>query len=82
MDEDYDYETAGFNSFLSRPLVSLEGTPVQAPTRQVNFDQAQVTGALGDTLRIGNILLDGVAGRISVFDDNNNESVRIGELDG
>lgn len=80
MNDEYDYTQAGFNDFLTRPLVSLTSAPQQSQSRQVNFDQAQITGSLGDTLRIGKINLDGVSGRISVFDDNSNEVVRIGDL--
>jgi hypothetical protein len=47
----------------------------------MRYDSAQISGMLGDTLRIGNIGLDGTKGRISVFDENNNEVVRIGNLE-
>jgi hypothetical protein len=35
---------------------------------------------LGDTLTIGKIRLDGATGRISVVDENEVETVRIGDL--
>ena len=79
----YDYTDSGFDSFLSRsvddvPQVNLDSQGPQ--TTQIRYDSAQVTGKLGDTLTLGNIKLDGVAGRISIF-DGGNEVVRIGELD-
>lgn len=81
---EYTYETAGFDGFLSRSVDSISQLNLdsQGPvSTQLPFDRAQVSGSLGDKLQIGKIRLDGVTGRISVLDDNNNEVVRIGELD-
>lgn len=81
----YDYIDAGFDAFLSRSVdsisqVNLDSTgPVS--TAQA-YDRGQATGSLGDSIKVGKIQLNGVTGRISVFDDNGNEVVRIGELDG
>ena len=81
---DYDYETAGFDPFLSRSIDQVGATLADSEnmnySRQMNFDQQQVSGSLGDVLRVGNIQLDGVQGRISVYDGDNNEVVRIGSL--
>lgn len=85
-DYDYDYESAGFDSFLTRSIDSQSGNLTLASSedigysRQVNYDQNQVTGSLGDTLQIGNIQINGVEGRISIFDGDQNEVVRIGSL--
>ncbi len=81
---DYSYNDAGFDGFLSRsiddnPQVNLDSRGPQST--QMPFDRAQVSGLLGDTLRIGKVHFDGVKGRISIFDDNNNEVFRAGELD-
>lgn len=82
----YDYTVAGFSTFLSRSLddngaTNLESSAGLTPqARNLNYDQASVTGALGDILSIGHIKIDGRTGRISIFDDNNNEVVRLGEL--
>lgn len=81
----YDYESAGLDGFLSRSIDNLSQVTLDSPgprSTAVAYDRAQVTGPLGNTLRIGNINLDGVNGRISLFDANGNEVIRIGELDG
>lgn len=77
--EEFNYETAGFSQHLTRTIDTLGASGVAA-SRQFNFDQAQVSGALGDKLRIGSILLDGASGRITIEDDNANVVVLIGEL--
>lgn len=78
-----DYTDSGFDGFLSRSVDNLSQVNLdsQGPvSTQIPFDRAQVSGPLGDTLRFGNIQLDGRKGRISIF-DGDNEVVRIGELD-
>ncbi len=83
-DKNYDYNSAGFDGFLSRSIddVSQTNLDSQGPvSTQMAYDRTQVTGQLGDTLRIGLIELDGVKGRISIFDADGNEIVRMGELD-
>lgn len=83
--KDYNYETAGLDGFLSRSIDNLSQVTLDSPgpvSTAVAYDRAQVTGPLGNVLRIGNINLDGINGRISVFDANGNEVIRIGELDG
>lgn len=82
----YDYTQAGFDGFLNRSIDSTGqsglGSPAQIPpSRAVAFDRQQISGAFGDSIQIGNILLNGVEGRISIF-DGENEVVRLGELDG
>ncbi len=86
-----DYTSAGFNNFLTRSLddiaLASPGTletsagAVAGTSQEVNFDHAPTTGALGSSVAVGNIAIDGVAGRISIFDDQGNEVVRIGNLD-
>lgn len=81
----YTYREVGFNRFFRRSLGSnpnaenLKGTATGS-SRQLNFDNAQVSGALGDILRIGRITLDGKLGRESIHDERNNEVLRLGEL--
>lgn len=79
----YNYEDAGFDKFLDRSIDSagvsnLDNQP--NPVRQMNYEQAQVSGSLGDRLQIGSIVIDGVGRRISIFDDNGREAVTIGDL--
>lgn len=81
-----DYTDSGFDKFLSRGgTPSLQG-PLDVETTTTNnavpFDRTQISGSLGDTLKIGNIFIDGSTGRISIYDDSGNEVVRLGELDG
>lgn len=82
--EPMDYTTQGFNQFLQRSIGSYSvglGTATSGqPSRMLNYDQAQVSGSLGDRIQIGSITLDGAAGRISVSDAAGNEVVRIGDL--
>lgn len=77
---EYNYESSGFGPFLTRPLGSERGIR-NSTVKQVNFDQNQITGSLGDVFRVGKINLDGSNGRISIYDDQDREVVRIGELD-
>lgn len=82
----YDYITAGFDGFMNRSIdvqqaPTLDNIIPQNQSQQINYDQSPVGGSLGDTIRVGNINIDGVVGRISVYDDNNAELLRIGNLD-
>jgi hypothetical protein len=80
MNSDGDYTAAGFDKFLTRADQTIGGNlDAVAPNNAVAFDRTQVTGQLGDTLRIGNIHIDGISGRISIY-EGENEVVRIGEL--
>jgi hypothetical protein len=78
-----DYTDAGFDAFLSRSIDNLSQVNLDAQgpvSNSVAYDRTQVSGALGDTLRIGTILIDGVKGRISIY-EGSSEVVRLGELD-
>lgn len=81
----YTYRDAGFNRFFRRSLgsdpntVTLKSIP-GGGGRQLKFDDLQVSGSLGDTLRIGRIPLDGKLGRISILDERDNEVLRLGDL--
>lgn len=85
-DSNWDYQSAGFNRFFRRTLGSdplttdLKTLPNKPTQRQINFDNNQVSGAMGDTFRLGLITLDGKIGRVSTFDQRNNEVVRLGDL--
>lgn len=80
---DYNYTSAGFDAFLSRSIdnvsqINLDSGGYQS--QQVRYDHSQISGMLGDKLTVGNIILDGTIGRISIV-DNALEVVRIGKLD-
>lgn len=71
---EYSYLDSGFDGFLSRSIddVSQVNLDSQGPSSNaMRFDQAQVSGALGDTLRIGKINLNGAAGNITANDGDN-----------
>lgn len=83
----HDYESAGFNGFFRRSLGSNPGATTLralngASSRTLNFDNQQVSGSLGDTLRVGVIYLDGKSGRFKIVDDQTNEVVRLGDVNG
>lgn len=83
----YSYEQAGFDPFLQRSIggnyvgVLSDIQSAIGGSNGINYDQTQVSGAIGDKIQVGNIVIDGVAGRISVFDTSGVEVVRIGSLD-
>ena len=86
-DHRYTYRDAGFNRFFQRSIASDPQTDVLSSRNNGNrkkemaFDREQTSGQLGDSIQVGNIKIDGKAGRISVYDENRNEVVRIGKLD-
>lgn len=83
MNPQYSYEDAGLDGFLSRSIddVSQINLDSQGPnTTAIRYDSAQVSGALGDTLRLGRINLNGASGNI-VLDDGNTNRVLLGEDD-
>lgn len=81
----HTYREVGFNRFFRRSInsnpnaVNLNSVGGGA-TRQLKFDDMQVSGALGDILRIGRISLDGKLGRESIYDERNNEVLRLGDI--
>lgn len=82
MNQDYNYESAGFDGFLSR---SIDSTPQvnlnsQGPvSSSIRYDAAGVSGMLGDTLQLGRVHLNST--NITVSDENN-VRVLIGEDNG
>lgn len=80
MDEPSDYTNSGFDKFLSRgDTPNLGGSLDQAvPNNSLPFDRTQTTGPLGDTIQVGNILIDGVSGQIKIVDNNNNTRIILG----
>lgn len=82
---DYDYTDAGFSPFFTKSIddngsLNLDMSGSTNQSRELNYDQSPQTGSPGDKLVIGNIVIDGVEGRLSIFDENKNEIVRLGTL--
>lgn len=85
----YTYEAAGFDNFLLRSIdsnqsnldSSSQGEGGGSAVKQLDLDRMQSSGGFGDSVTIGNITIDGVAGRISVFDDDHTEVAQFGKLD-
>lgn len=77
----YDYGSAGFDAFLNRsidisssensPYATLSLIPPLSTGQQVNYDQMQVNGSLGDSLKVGRVQIDGSNGQITVSDGEN-----------
>ncbi len=74
MNKDFDYESAGFDAFLSRSIDNLSQVNLdsQGPqTTSIRYDNAQVSGMLGDTLQVGKIHINGSQGNITGNDGSN-----------
>lgn len=82
----YSYSDAGYNGFFRRTLVSNANADtlrvVRGSSQQMNFDDLQTSGALGDRFKVGRIVINGKEGRVEIQDEQGNEVVRLGQLDG
>lgn len=81
-DRDYDYSTAGFDSFLSRSVDNLSQINLdsQGPqTTAIRYDDAQVSGFLGDTLQLGNVRINKTN---IIINDGSNDFLLMGEDSG
>lgn len=82
----YDYLDAGLDAFLSRSIdnsgqVNLDAPSQAPPTQAIRFDSAQLSGSPGDTMRVGNISINGAAGNITA-NDGSNDFFILGNEDG
>lgn len=88
----YTYTNAGFNRFLRRTIASDPNSATLTQMKRstvgannLNFDQMQVSGNMGDVFEVGSMLFDGSTGtgRIDGRDrDNGNATVwRVGDLE-
>lgn len=78
---EYNYETAGFDGFLSKSIDDLTQVTLDSPGPQstaIPFDRGQQSGSLGNSIMIGHINLDGSTGRITI-DDGNNDFLLMGQ---
>lgn len=81
----YSYSDAGYNGFFRRTLGSNPDQMLLqtggSNKQQLNFDDMQVSGSLGDKLRVGSIVVDGKTGRIFFEDETGQETMRLGNVD-
>lgn len=73
MDENYSYEQAGFDGFMSRSIDTTPQVTLDSPGPQSNsiaYDRTQISGLIGDTLRIGKIYLNGSQSNITLNNGN------------
>ena len=82
-----NYIDIGYDPFLDR---SIDVTPAMAGgfqslegyiSQSIAFDRVAVSGALGDKIQLGRILLDGREGRITMSDEHGITTLLIGEED-
>lgn len=69
-----DYTSEGFDAFLSRSIDNLSQTNLDSEgpqSKAIRYDDAQVSGMLGDTLQIGNVRINGSRGNITANDGSN-----------
>ena len=77
----YDYTDAGLDAFLSRSIDNISQVNLDSqamPSTNMRFDFSQVSGSLGDTLRLGKIYLNGSDGNI-ILNDGTNDFLLMGE---
>ena len=77
--DDFNYETDGLDGFLSRSIDSLSQVNLDSQGPQgkaIRYDDAQVSGMLGDTLQIGNVKINKTNITLS---DGTNTRLLIGE---
>lgn len=74
----YFYGDAGFSKFFRRSIdnpsttvstLSEYARTATGQVRNINFDQQQVTGNIGDVVTIGDISIDGTAPNITMSKD-------------
>lgn len=82
----YTWQDAGFDAFMQRSLSSdptpqsLSQIAMLHPQQNINYDQQQVSGNMGDIFKMGGILIDGKLVRIDGIDTNGNVVWRLGNL--
>jgi hypothetical protein len=81
------YDTLGFSKYMERPFststfgqIMTTSTPSGGGGGQLNFDSTQTSGALGDKIQVGNITIDGSAGKIIVKNEQGDDTIVIGDI--
>lgn len=80
----YSYIDAGFDPFLSRSIDNLNQTNLDSggpASTQVRYDSAQLSGGIGDTFRVGNILFDGRSSTVTIKSPQDSAKVVINGVD-
>lgn len=82
-DEPINYLTAGFTSFFRRSIAdqgngptSLRAASSESP--DLNFDNMNVSGSLGDTINVGLVQIDGKTGRIQIVTEQGDVTAYFG----
>lgn len=61
MNNDYTYQDAGFDSFLNRSVDAVQQINLDSPgppSTSMRYDDAQISGFMGDTLQIGGVRIN------------------------
>ncbi len=80
--DDYTYETAGMDGFLSRSIDGLSQVNLDSEgpnSTAIRYDSAQISGFQGDTMQIGNVRITKTA---IIMNDGNNDVLLIGDDNG
>lgn len=80
MDQDYSYEQAGFDGFMSRSIDDLAQVTLDSPGPQstaIPLDRGQQSGGFGDTFTVGSIVFDGKNSTITMKDENSDAAIVI-----
>lgn len=70
----YDYTESGFDKFMSRSIDNLSQANLDSAgpvTTAQAYDRSQISGSLGDSLQLGNIVIDGRGGGIGLNQGRN-----------
>lgn len=73
--DQFNYLKSGFTSFFKRSIAdngmtgirSLRG--VRASKTELNLDETNVSGSLGDVINVGLVQIDGKTGRVNITTD-------------
>lgn len=80
--DEYNYEAAGFDGFLSRSIDDIQQVNLDASgprSTQLRYDGAQISGFMGDTLQIGSVRITKTG---ILMNDGNNDVLLIGDDNG
>lgn len=81
--DDYTYRSSGLDDFFTRQTeIGRTPEPVQQmSSAELNFDDLQTGGSLGNTLQVGNLRLNGIDKRLEILNGNGEIIGAVGSLD-